>query len=1182
MKRVLPFAFCILLLEVPSFCQLDRGMLTGSVTDPSGAAIPAVNVTVQNTATNARYDTKTTVAGQYTMPNLPPGPYQITFEAGGFKKLVRGNIELHVTEVVRVDVTMEVGAVAESVQITAETPRIQTDSAEVGTSLPTSQLVDLPLSFSSGRYPEDFAYKISPGVSGSSWTSHINGSSAFSKETLLDGATVTTYLAGHYGESSNSVEAIEEFKIQTSGMSAEFGRSQGGVFNFVMKSGNNQLHGSGFYGLRNEFLNANTFTNKFAGIPRGRDRKTDYAGSFGAPVYVPKVYNGKNRTFFYVAYERFKTRTWGQGAPSRTVPQPEFYDGDFSRLLGAATGQTDALGNPVYRGAIYDPNTFSQLSSGRYSGQMFPGNKIPAARFSTISQKLDAIAKQYYLPTVKDPNGQYSLTSNATFPNSTTPEFDQYQFSVKGDQNISSAQKLSGSYSLTVRPRLLLDAGGMWNFSEPDGGPLSKARRQRIKSQLVRLAHDWTATPTVLNHFNIYYNRMINPNVGVHAGTDGAKQLGIQGLTTYGFPTVNWGGGPIVGLDTPGDTQNDLSLYMGWGLLDTVSMTHGRHFMKAGVDFRRNHLNTRPTQGGSFTFNARATSIPNETYSGNLTGYSFASYLLGIVDSAGPSDPLGLGGRRTYYALYFQDDFKVNSRLTLNLGLRWDYQAPFTEVGNRFTNWSPLVRDPLSGLMGAYEFAGDCTVCTGRRYFGTRDFKEFGPRIAFAWRPIGNWTIRGAYGIFYEGDLFDSYSPVPTQTFPWRGTYSLSADPIFPWKGIFNWDSGFPQNRYTPPSFDRSWADNNSASMIDPRYGLNPYVQMWNLNVQREIGKGLVIDVGYVANKGTRLRNDSLQRINQLPSSVLTQYGTALSNPVRNAAEAAANKVAYPYAGYSGTVAGALRQFPQLRGTTTVGTYGAPLGFSTFHSLQITVNKQISKGVTAYGNYVWSKDFSNTENSGTINSNSGPMDYYNLRIEKTVSSFDTPHVVKAYINAELPFGRGKMMFDKAPKALNAVIGGWSVSVIANYSSGSPIGFSGASSPYSAGWNGGQRVNVAAGDMKMASFDKSKFDYANRNTAAVDKYVNTSLFSDPAPFTFGNAAIRYTQIRGFGTVNEDVGIQKNHRIGEKYRIQFRAEFLNALNRHNLGGIDTNIKSTTFGQVRSVSGNRTGQLGIRFDY
>ena len=536
MKRILPLALLILLFQVPSFCQLDRGMLTGAVTDPSGAAIPAASVIVQNTATNARYDTKTTAAGQFTMPNLPPGPYQITVESGGFKKLVRSNIELRVTEVVRVDVTMEVGAIAESVQISAEAPRIQTDSAEVGTSLPTAQLLDLPLSFSSGRYPEDFAYKISPGVSGGSWTSHINGSSAFSKETLLDGATVTTYLAGHYGESSNSVEAVEEFKIQTSGMSAEFGRSQGGVFNFVLKSGNNQAHGSGFFGMRNEFFNANTFTNNFAGLPKGRDRKTDYAGSFGAPVFIPKVYNGKNRTFFYVAYERFKTRTWGQGAPSRTVPLPEFYDGDFSRLLGASTGSTDVLGNTVYRGAIYDPTTFSQTSGGRYSGQMFPGNKIPVSRFSTVSQKLNAIAKKYYLPTVKDPNGQFALTSNATFPNSTTPEFDQYQFSIKGDENISSTQKLSGSYSLTLRPRLLLDAGGMWDFDEADGGPLSMARRQRIKSQLARLAHDWTITSSVLNHFNLYYNRMINPNVSVHAGTDGAKELGIQGLTTYGYP----------------------------------------------------------------------------------------------------------------------------------------------------------------------------------------------------------------------------------------------------------------------------------------------------------------------------------------------------------------------------------------------------------------------------------------------------------------------------------------------------------------------------------------------------------------------------------------------------------------------------------------------------------------------
>src|SRR5207244_7912881 len=231
---------------------------------------------------------------------------------------------------------------------------------EVGTSLINKELVNLPLGFGGARLAENFAYKISPGVAGNSWTSNINGSTSFSKETLLDGATVTTYLSGHFGESSVSVEALQEFKVQTAGMSAEYGRTQTGVFNYVMKSGANNLHGSAYGEIRNEALNANTFANKFRGVPRALDRKQDYAGSFGGPIYLPKIYNGRNRTFFYTTYERYRERTGGFAAPNRTVPLPEFYDGNFSRLLGPATGQVDAQGNAVPRGAIYDPATFSQ------------------------------------------------------------------------------------------------------------------------------------------------------------------------------------------------------------------------------------------------------------------------------------------------------------------------------------------------------------------------------------------------------------------------------------------------------------------------------------------------------------------------------------------------------------------------------------------------------------------------------------------------------------------------------------------------------------------------------------------------------------------------------------------------------------------------------------------------------
>ena len=1165
------------------FAQLNRGTITGTVTDSSGASISKVKLTARNTGTDAQYDGVTNDAGQYTIPNLPTGNYTLTFETPSFKKLERKGVELGVTQVLRVDAVLEVGSVTESIGVTAETPRLQTDSPDVGTSLSNKQLIDLPLTFSGARVAENFAYLVTPGVSGNTWTSDINGSTSFSKESLLDGATVTTYLAGHFSESSVSVEALSEFKIQTSGMSAEFGRAQAGVFNYVMKSGANQLHGTVYGALRNEALDANTAVNKFNNRPRGRDRRNNYAFSGGAPVYIPKLYNGKNKTFFYTTYEKYSERLTGFGAPNVTAPQPEFLDGDFSRLLGPSIGQTDALNRPVLKGAIYDPRTFRQLDNGRYVGEMFPGNKIPSSRISQVSQNVNTLLKTGYLPTVRNPDGTIPLTNNAIRPAAGTPEFDQYQFSTKVDQNIGDRHKLSGSISYNKRPRLLLDQTRLWNPSDPVGGVLTSARRQTIKSELARVSDDWNISPRILNTFTIYYNRMANPNVGNFKDIDGAKQLGIKNLSTFGYPNIDFGGGPFVGLTNIGDSQNDFQVYMGFGLINTLSFSKGRHFMKAGVDLRHNHLNTRPTQGGGFTFNARATAIPNETFAGNQTGYAFASYLLGIVDSASLNDPVALGGRRVYDAFFFQDDFKVSSRLTLNLGLRWEYQPPFTEVADRLSSWNANKLDPATGRLGAYDFAGNCSVCTGKHSFGNRSLRDFGPRVGFAYRLMDRWTLRGAYGIMFEGDLFNGFSGTPLgkpTNVQAGGTYSFSSDPVNPWAGIFNWDGGLPTDRFSPPSYDVSFGDKNRPGMVDPNYGKSPYVQQWNFNVQRELVKNLVLDVGYVGNKSTGLRDGQMALVNQLSPVYLQQFGRNLNTAIRSPADAAANGIAYPYAGFQGTVASALRPYPQVQGNQTVNVYGTPIGFSTYHSLQITLNHQFSKGFTTYTNYTWSKNLTNLSSSLVGDNGGRTVDYYNLKLEKSLSDHDQAHLFKGYASYDLPFGRGKPLLANSPRIVNAVLGGWSVSGIVNYFSGQPLGFPG-STPLSGGWNGGtNRANIAPGDLKT-SFDKSAFQISPV-TSTSNTYLNKALFSDPAPLTLGTSAFRYAQARGFGKINEDFGLQKNTKIGEKVRFQLRAEFLNAFNRSTLGGIQTSVTNGQFGQVTGISGNRQIQLGTRVDF
>lgn len=1176
----------LLTLAVSAWAQLNRGSITGSVTDPSGAAVAGAKVLARNEGTNGVTDTVANESGQYNFPNLPTGLYTITVESSNFKKAERKAVELGVSQVARVDVTLEVGSVAETVTVAAEVSRVQTDSPEVGTSLNNDQMKDLPLSIAGARLVENFAYAVTPGVSGNSWTSNINGSTSFSKETLLDGATVTTYLSGHFGESSVSMEALQEFRIQTSGMSAEYGRAQAGVFNYVMKSGTNDIHGSAYGMLRNEALNANTFANNARGIRRAPDRHHNYAFSFGSPITIPKIYNGRNKTFFYSSYEKYQQRIGGFGAPNITHPLPEFLEGDFSRLLGPAIGQTDALGRPVLRGAIYDPATFRQLENGRWVGDMFPGNRIPVSRFSPVSRNVVGLIRQGYLPNVVNSDGTVPLVNNAVRPVAGTPRFDQYQFSTKVDQMIGSTSRLSGSYSLTRRPRLLLDQTRAWDPAKEDGGPLGSARNQVIKSQLARAAWDWNAAPTILNNLTVYYNRMINPNIGSYVGVNGAQELGIKNLTTYGYPNIVYQTGPFVSLTQMGDPQNDFQAYIGMGLLNTTSFSRGRHFMKAGIDIRSNHQNLRPTQGGTFNFNPLTTSIPGEVFSGSQTGFAFASMLLGQVYSAGLSDPVGVGGRRKYYGAFFQDDFKFSSKLTLNLGLRWEYQPPFYEVADRYSSWSPTERDPVSGLLGAYQFAGNCDVCTGSRYFGeAKKFRDWGPRIGFAYRLLPKLTLRGAYGIMYEGDLFNGFGGTPLGG-PTRiqsaGVWDLNPDAVQPWRGLFNWSDGFPTDRFIPRSFDKSYGNRNRPGMIHPDYGKSPYTQQWNFNIQTEVAPSTVLDLGYVGNKATGLRYAQAYNLNQLDPSVLTTFGRNLNNPVRNAADAAANGIAYPFPGFQGTVASALRPFPQVQGTQTVSVYGAPVGFSTYHSLQVTVNRQFSKGFQVYANYTWSKNLTNMQSSLEGDNGGRPLDFYNLALEKALANDDQPHLAKVFFSWDTPIGRGHAIGGNMPKWLSTVVGDWQVSGILNYFSGTPLSIVTSTSPFAGVWNGNAlRANIVSPDVKAGSFERGNFNFANVSDP-MNTYINKAAFTDPAALTLGNVAPYLGSIRNFGTVNENLSLQKVVKIAEKYRFQLRGDFLNAFNRPQWGGIQTNVTNPQFGQVTSVGGNRSIQVGARLDF
>ena len=1153
--------------------QQDRGTISGTVVDAAGAVVPNVNVTVTNTGTNITFTTQTSGEGQYNVPNLPIGTYSVKFEGQGFKALVRENLTLQISQVLEINAQLEVGSASEVVNVTAETPLLQTETPEVGTAVRRADLFALPLTFSGGRSPENFAYRLTPGVEGNSWTSRINGSPAFGKEVLLDGASVTTYLAGHFGESSVSMEALEEFKIQTSGLSAEYGRTTGGVFNFAMRSGTNDLHGSLFGQLRNEVLNANSFANNATGRNRARERRFNYGGSFGGPVVIPKIYNGRDKTFFFVALEKYKERQLAFGAPNRSVPQLEMYEGDLSRLLTTTVVGTDALGRPIYRGAIYDPLTLRQVS-GRFVADPFPNNIIPSNRISEVSKRVAAIAKRHYAPI------NNSLNANSLFPLANTPEFDQNQWSFKIDQNLSERQKLSGSLARNTRPRLLLDQGGVWDPNDPIGGPFSTARRQVINSWLARITHDFTFSPTILNHFLISFNRMGNPNRSAHVEDGCAAALGIKGVKQDGpCPRINWGSGPAgISFDQLGDPQDDFQAYNSWGVADTLSWTRGRHYLKFGTDIRGNQQNNRP-QGnlaGTFNFTAAQTGIPGV----NFVGHSFASFLLGGVNTASVGTPLVSGGRSYYYAGFVQDDFKFSRNLTLNLGLRYEFQPPLTEVADRTSNFDLNVVDPLTGMKGAVVFAGKGPGRTGKSTFVDSDKNNWGPRVGFAYSPDGKTSIRSAYGIFYSANVFNGFSGAPFQR-GFAGTDNIT-NPLN-YTAVFNWDNGYPSN-FVAPQFDPSSWRLGGVTHWDPDAGRIPYTQQWNFNVQRELVSNLVIDVGYVGTKTSGLWTGDLANKNQLDSKHL-RFGTDLVSILRTDADAQRFGLpGLPYPAFSGgQLWQALVPFPHLaRNGIGLTTFNAPLGHSTYHSLQVVANRRFTNGLSLYANYNLSKTIQNMESSLRNDNPGRPLDYYNLRLEKSLADFDQTHTFKIAAVVDLPFGRGRRFFTDMPRALDFVLGGWTISYIGNYASGTPLRFTGSGIP---GWNGRANrpdLNNPDGGSLLAGFNRNNFDFASiANPNPNLRYIRPGVFTDHKPFTLGTAGFT-SDVREPWSLNEDFGFRKAFAIREGMKVEIRAELLNAFNRHFFGVIITDVNNPRFGQFTSVSGNRTGQIGMRLDF
>jgi Carboxypeptidase regulatory-like domain/TonB dependent receptor-like, beta-barrel len=1147
--RIVVIALGLVLGASGAEAQSGRGTISGLVSDPSESAVPLANVVATEQDTGVVTATRSGEHGLYSLLNLPPGLYTVTFTAPGFAPFARKGIRVGVQSAVALDVTLSVGDLRDSITVEADATALEARNAEIGTALSNATVTALPLSITGGRSLENFAYAVVPGVEGNNWASNIVGAAPFTKEVILDGTSATIQIQGHISESSPPMEAVEEFKVETSGFPAEYGRTGGGLFNFTLRSGTNAYHGTAYGQFRNEALNANTWINNqlaeanpanAAQYEKPRDRQNLAGASLGGPIMT-------GRTFFFAAFEEYHQSRDQLGPFDRTVPTPAFLNGDFSALLDTTTRLgTDAGGRPIYKGAILDPRT----------GLVFPGNLIPASRISPVSRRIADIYRQSYAPMLAG-----VLSNNSAGPAYIDPEFRQHQFSLKLDHNITSGSRLSGSFITTVRPRTIADQGGVWDPDGDMGGPLSKAREQKVTTYQGRVGYNQVLSPEMLHEASLTFNRFRNPSLSGSFDGNWPGQLGLNVPGAYGtFPQINFGDVVNgVGETAIGYGISDYYVADTYQIADSVSWVKGRHVFKFGGDLRFIQMNSHGDRAFlSYNFSPAQTGVLGGPFA-NQVGFGFASFLLGDVASASMNVPSDLYGRRDYQALFAQDDFRLTERLTLNLGLRWETTGGWREKYGHWANFNIDDLNPVTGVRGVVEYADE----QQGSFEGKRDFREFGPRVGAAYRPTDRLVVRGAYGVLYAPIGVNYWQGVPYGFAPgFVGTNTVL--PTGSTAPAFNWDQSAYPGTPAPATKSPAYSQWGMVS-ISPESLKAGRIQQWSAGVEYELEHDLVVGAQYLANRGTRLQSGDFERNQPDPQAMrqLLLAGTEW-NWVADAGSAAAAGVSYPYAGFAGPAWMAITPYPQAAAAYgPLFFVGSPLGQSDYKALQLSANKRMSRGIAASISYTLSRQRGDMDSGFQERWWTGPIqDVTTLDREAAViGANDRTHVLKGFVTW-------------------SPAGGWTVSALVRYESGLPLPIT--SSNFYAGWMYPIYVNRNPDVSLSSSFDAGRFDPLNPSSPA-NQYFNPKAFSNPAYGSLGNGPGRFEELRGFGGAYEDLSVMKSLAFGRS-ALQFKVDVLNLFNRHYLANPVTDISSPLFGSVTSAGSQqpRQIQIGVRYQW
>jgi len=1160
-KNLVCLLGCVL-VALSVWGQTTNGNIQGTVVDPGNAAVAGATVTARNMDTGLTSSAATTSAGLYALPNLPPGRYALTVESKNMKKYTREGVTVPTNSTVVVDMQLQLGAVTETVTVTADASQLETATSDVGSTVQSSLVANLPLEVSGTiRNPVQFITLI-PGFVGNVGNNpgsnqsddfKVNGGQEGGTDVLVDGVSISLVSPNTQWNKGVSTEAVQEFKVLQSNFSPEYGESGDGIVNLTMKSGTNNFHGSLYDFYRNRALDANSWKNNRLGLPKTVDTQNDFGGTVGGPVYIPHLYDGRNKTFVFFDYEGFRFHTGGTNVTS--LPPEAFRNGDFSALLPATQ--------------LYDPTSHAAI----------PGNLLtndPNYSRSSVMSKVFTL-----LPPT---NG--SLTNNVVDRSLSRTTANLWDLKI--DQNISDRQRISFGFDYDNT-----NTGGTSSL-----GPIFGSHTPQ-RTRYARFSHNYTFTPKVMNQFLFGFSRRFRQEISNSLGQGYPQKIGLTGVANTTFPCIKFTGDPYQeALNNCGDSEFADNVFQ---VNDSVSWIKGRHNFKFGGEVRMLQFNVRRlTQAsGEFDFNAA------ETSNGGVGGEPVASSLFGLVNTSTLNYGNFSGIRYKDFSFYGQDTYKLTARLTLNYGLRYDVDIPATEAQHRFSMVDPTLANPGAGnIPGAYTYFGSGPGRNGRTRPQNVYRKAFGPRLGFAYSINDKTVLRGGYGIFYEPLKEGSFADQDSLGFFNRQTISpTNGGPIQIDNGVTRI---FPASGpFTPQGQNGS----NGVIQVPANSGRPADIQSWNLDVQRQIATNLAISVAYVGSKGTHL-----PALNIIPNQVnpanlslgsdLTMDVGCLSSGKCPSAIAAGIKV--PYAGFTGNINQALRPYPQYGDFNQEDNSFSPdrTGNSTYHAMQLQLNKRFAQGLSFLVSYTVSKNITDADSagpgvSGFIGTNSFiGENSYNRAAEKAVSQLDTPQSLVASFFYELPVGRGKPFLNSGG-GLDRLVGGWYVSGIASYHSGTPMEVYGpcggtAGDVLFAGCHltGIARVNVVPG---VNQTNKSNFN------PATTPFFNPNAFTVAAPLTFGNEPRSLDHARTYGGRNEDFTLGKRTRLfGERANIDFRAEFFNIFNRHIYqapGGFAPNLGTPFvpaggpgctgplacgFGAVTDASGPRTIQFGLKIEY